>query len=185
MRSGCFVVPRTSIIGIQHSVCFPVVLASRGIPYDRRHKRVLALHDSRHDGSNIPSSDSVGSTEDVGSHAGTDALRPRFILGKSCITHHFNEKKWCNTWPQPIHVFVRRVFCSFLHQMIPVMLFGVLFAKKRYSLRDYMCVGLITAGIVTFNLSKASHTSQKVFIYGRNKKKGGLHCRGAAALIPF
>lgn len=48
-------------------------------------------------------------------------------------------------------------------QMIPVMLFGVLFAKKRYSLRDYMCVGLITAGIVTFNLSKASsHTSQKV-----------------------
>ena len=80
--------------------------------------------------------------------------------------------------------------------MIPVMLFGVLFAKKRYSLRDYMCVGLITAGIVTFNLSKASHTSQKVFIYGRNKKeerlalpstkkKGGLHRRGAAALIPF
>lgn len=58
--------------------------------------------------------------------------------------------------------------------MIPVMLFGVLFAKKRYSLRDYMCVGLITAGIVTFNLSKASHTSQKVFIYGRNKKEGRL-----------
>lgn len=53
---------------------------------------------------------------------------------------------------------------SFLrnHQMIPVMLFGVLFAKKRYGLRDYMCVGLITAGIVTFNLSKASHASQKV-----------------------
>lgn len=37
--------------------------------------------------------------------------------------------------------------------MIPVMLFGVLFARKRYSLREYMCVGLITAGIVVFNLS--------------------------------
>eukprot|EP00752_Nemacystus_decipiens_P008669 g7737.t1 len=45
--------------------------------------------------------------------------------------------------------------------MIPVMLFGVLFAKKRYSLREYMCVGLITAGIVIFNLSKMSHTSQE------------------------
>ncbi|CAN0485152.1 unnamed protein product, partial [Hapterophycus canaliculatus] len=37
--------------------------------------------------------------------------------------------------------------------MIPVMLFGVLFAKKKYSLQEYLCVGLITAGIVTFNLS--------------------------------
>eukprot|EP00903_Cladosiphon_okamuranus_P015393 g14217.t1 len=46
-------------------------------------------------------------------------------------------------------------------KMIPVMLFGVLFAKKRYKLRDYMCVGLITAGIVTFNLSKVSHNAQK------------------------
>jgi UAA transporter family len=36
--------------------------------------------------------------------------------------------------------------------MIPVMLFGVLFAGKRYSVRDYICVALITAGIVTFNL---------------------------------
>ncbi len=41
-------------------------------------------------------------------------------------------------------------------QMIPVMLFGVLFAKKKYGLRDYVCVGLITAGIVIFNISKAS-----------------------------
>eukprot|EP00953_Heterococcus_sp_UTEX-ZZ885_P034214 17736-Heterococcus_DN1.PRE.2 len=37
-------------------------------------------------------------------------------------------------------------------KMIPVMLFGVLFAGKRYSVRDYICVALITAGIVTFNL---------------------------------
>lgn len=46
--------------------------------------------------------------------------------------------------------------------MIPVMLFGVLFAKKKYSVRDYLCVGLITAGIVTFNLSKASEKRKQV-----------------------
>lgn len=39
--------------------------------------------------------------------------------------------------------------------MIPVMLFGVLFAKKRYGLRDYFSAGLITAGIATFNFAKA------------------------------
>lgn len=52
-----------------------------------------------------------------------------------------------------------------LRQMIPVMLFGVLFAKKRYNIQDYLCVGLITAGIVTFNLSRASSTAQKVHTY--------------------
>ncbi|CAN0351568.1 unnamed protein product, partial [Discosporangium mesarthrocarpum] len=36
--------------------------------------------------------------------------------------------------------------------MIPVMLFGVLFARKRYGARDYLCVALITLGIVAFNL---------------------------------
>jgi UDP-galactose transporter B1 len=38
-------------------------------------------------------------------------------------------------------------------KMVPVMLFGVLFAKKKYSFRDYVCVALITAGIIIFNLS--------------------------------
>lgn len=46
--------------------------------------------------------------------------------------------------------------------MIPVMLFGVLFAKKKYSLREYMCVGLITVGIMTFNLAKASASNKEV-----------------------
>ena len=46
--------------------------------------------------------------------------------------------------------------------MIPVMLFGVLFAKKKYGLRDYFCVALITAGIVTFNLSKAADKNKEV-----------------------
>ncbi|CAM9525799.1 unnamed protein product [Phaeothamnion confervicola] len=41
-------------------------------------------------------------------------------------------------------------------KMIPVMLFGVLFARKRYSAAEYFCVALITAGIVTFNLGGAS-----------------------------
>ncbi|CAM9268561.1 unnamed protein product [Scytosiphon promiscuus] len=45
-------------------------------------------------------------------------------------------------------------------KMIPVMLFGVLFAKKRYSSRDYLCVALVTAGIVTFNMSKASSSQE-------------------------
>ena len=38
--------------------------------------------------------------------------------------------------------------------MIPVMLFGVLFAQKRYTLQEYLCVALITVGIVVFNLSR-------------------------------
>ena len=46
--------------------------------------------------------------------------------------------------------------------MIPVMVFGVLFAKKRYSLREYLSVGLITAGIVTFNLFKPADKHKEV-----------------------
>lgn len=42
--------------------------------------------------------------------------------------------------------------------MIPVMLFGVLFAKKRYSIKEYMCVALITSGIVVFNLCGSHKT---------------------------
>lgn len=44
--------------------------------------------------------------------------------------------------------------------MIPVMLFGVLFAKKQYSLQEYLCVALITVGIVTFNLSGKPHNKE-------------------------
>lgn len=45
-------------------------------------------------------------------------------------------------------------------KMIPVMLFGVLFAKKQYSVREYLCVALITMGIVIFNLAKGSKNEQ-------------------------
>ncbi|CAM9229446.1 unnamed protein product [Ectocarpus sp. 6 AP-2014] len=45
-------------------------------------------------------------------------------------------------------------------KMIPVMLFGVLFAKKQYSLQEYLCVALITVGIVTFNLSGKPHNKE-------------------------
>lgn len=53
--------------------------------------------------------------------------------------------------------------------MIPVMLFGVLFAKKRYSLQDYLCVALITAGIVTFNLTGKAHNKEVLLAYTRTR----------------
>ncbi|CAM9740108.1 unnamed protein product [Ascophyllum nodosum] len=51
-------------------------------------------------------------------------------------------------------------------KMIPVMLFGVLFAKKKYTLKEYFCVGLITAGIVIFNLSKEHKQAKGNSAYG-------------------
>lgn len=50
----------------------------------------------------------------------------------------------------------------FVGQMIPVMLFGVLFAKKRYSWRNYLCVGLITVGIALFVSFDQSRSTQQV-----------------------
>mmetsp|Transcript_27601 Transcript_27601/g.36206 ORF Transcript_27601/g.36206 Transcript_27601/m.36206 type:complete len:372 (+) Transcript_27601:95-1210(+) len=46
-------------------------------------------------------------------------------------------------------------------KMIPVMLFGVLFAGKQYSLREYLCVLLITAGIAMFQLSGKTKSGGK------------------------
>eukprot|EP00750_Incisomonas_marina_P007332 INCI1482.3.p1 GENE.INCI1482.3~~INCI1482.3.p1 ORF type:complete len:304 (-),score=23.27 INCI1482.3:108-944(-) len=40
-------------------------------------------------------------------------------------------------------------------KIVPVMLFNVLVAKRSYSFREYVQVGLITAGIVAFNLGKS------------------------------
>lgn len=51
-------------------------------------------------------------------------------------------------------------------KMIPVMLFGVLFAKKKYSWREYLCVVLITAGIVVFNLSGTHKQGRDNSTYG-------------------
>eukprot|EP00172_Hildenbrandia_rubra_P003423 Plantae.Rhodophyta-Hildenbrandia_rubra.ctg5487.p1 GENE.Plantae.Rhodophyta-Hildenbrandia_rubra.ctg5487~~Plantae.Rhodophyta-Hildenbrandia_rubra.ctg5487.p1 ORF type:complete len:361 (-),score=32.27 Plantae.Rhodophyta-Hildenbrandia_rubra.ctg5487:845-1927(-) len=48
-------------------------------------------------------------------------------------------------------------------KMIPVMLLGVVIRKKRYTTRDYACVGLITFGVALFSFKrqtdKQSHTS--------------------------
>ncbi|CAM9854998.1 unnamed protein product [Chrysoparadoxa australica] len=51
-------------------------------------------------------------------------------------------------------------------KMIPVMIFGVLFAQKRYSIRDYTCVALITAGIITFNMGGKQKTGKENSSYG-------------------
>eukprot|EP00611_Tribonema_gayanum_P029920 TRINITY_DN815_c1_g2_i2.p1 TRINITY_DN815_c1_g2~~TRINITY_DN815_c1_g2_i2.p1 ORF type:complete len:356 (-),score=153.18 TRINITY_DN815_c1_g2_i2:376-1443(-) len=51
-------------------------------------------------------------------------------------------------------------------KMIPVMLFGVVFAGKRYSVRDYVGVALITAGIVTFNLAGKHKSGRENSTYG-------------------
>lgn len=53
-------------------------------------------------------------------------------------------------------------------KMIPVMLMGVLIRRKKYSLRDYVCVLVITAGIAVFQLGKASskHAERENSAYG-------------------
>ncbi|KAJ0398330.1 hypothetical protein P43SY_000775 [Pythium insidiosum] len=53
-------------------------------------------------------------------------------------------------------------------KMIPVMLMGVLIRRKKYTLRDYICVLLITTGIAVFQLGKASskHASKENSSYG-------------------
>ena len=48
-------------------------------------------------------------------------------------------------------------------KMIPVMLLGIVIRRRRYSLRDYACVALITAGVALFSFKrqtdKQTHTS--------------------------
>ncbi|KAL3666448.1 hypothetical protein V7S43_008696 [Phytophthora oleae] len=53
-------------------------------------------------------------------------------------------------------------------KMIPVMLMGVLIRRKKYTLRDYICVVVITAGIAVFQLGKAStkHAERENSTYG-------------------
>uniref|UniRef100_A0A7S1T9V3 Sugar phosphate transporter domain-containing protein n=1 Tax=Compsopogon caeruleus TaxID=31354 RepID=A0A7S1T9V3_9RHOD len=41
-------------------------------------------------------------------------------------------------------------------KMIPVMLMGIVIRGKKYKLRDYLCVGLITGGVLLFSMKKAS-----------------------------
>lgn len=53
-------------------------------------------------------------------------------------------------------------------KMIPVMIMGVLIGRKKYSVKDYICVLLITAGITMFQLGKASakHAEKENSSYG-------------------
>lgn len=53
-------------------------------------------------------------------------------------------------------------------KMIPVMLMGVLIRRKKYTMREYICVLLITVGIAVFQLGKASakHAAQENSSYG-------------------
>lgn len=53
-------------------------------------------------------------------------------------------------------------------KMIPVMLMGVLIRRKKYTLRDYVCVVAITAGIAIFQLGKGSakHAERENSSYG-------------------
>ncbi|TMW65174.1 hypothetical protein Poli38472_009341 [Pythium oligandrum] len=53
-------------------------------------------------------------------------------------------------------------------KMIPVMLMGVLIRRKKYTVRDYICVLFITAGIAVFQIGKASskHATQENSTYG-------------------
>lgn len=46
-------------------------------------------------------------------------------------------------------------------KMVPVMLMGIIIRRKRYAARDFMCVGLITIGVMLFsyNSKKSSSTS--------------------------
>lgn len=77
-------------------------------------------------------------------------------------------------------------------KMIPVMLFGVLFAKKRYTLQEYLCVALITAGIVTFNLSGPHKQVSSAPVLCRTSDKaahvrggeGGVNSPGMTMVIP-
>ncbi|CAH0475984.1 unnamed protein product [Peronospora belbahrii] len=53
-------------------------------------------------------------------------------------------------------------------KMIPVMLMGVLIRRKKYTVRDYICVVVITSGIAIFQLGKGStkHIERENSTYG-------------------
>eukprot|EP00741_Cyanophora_paradoxa_P000551 tig00000411_g534.t1 len=42
-------------------------------------------------------------------------------------------------------------------KMVPVMIMGVVIAKKRYSIRQYLCVLTLSAGIALFTMGKSKH----------------------------
>ncbi|QDZ23151.1 UDP galactose transporter [Chloropicon primus] len=47
-------------------------------------------------------------------------------------------------------------------KLVPVMVMGTIFGKKRYSLKEYLCVALICVGLVVFSMKKSSAANKKL-----------------------
>jgi UDP-galactose transporter B1 len=47
-------------------------------------------------------------------------------------------------------------------KLVPVMIMGTIFGKKKYSLKEYLCVALICLGLVVFSLKKSSAANKKL-----------------------
>lgn len=47
-------------------------------------------------------------------------------------------------------------------KLVPVMVMGTIFGKKRYSAKEYLCVALICVGLVVFSLKKSSAANKKL-----------------------
>lgn len=47
-------------------------------------------------------------------------------------------------------------------KLVPVMIMGTIFGKKRYSSKEYLCVALICVGLVIFSLKKSSAANKKL-----------------------
>jgi len=63
-------------------------------------------------------------------------------------------------------------------KIVPVMIFNVLVAKRSYTLREYIQVGLITLGIVIFNLGKTKSKGGSDSLVGVFLLLGSLCCDG-------
>jgi UDP-galactose transporter B1 len=68
-------------------------------------------------------------------------------------------------------------------KMIPVMLMGVVLGTKKYTWREYACVGLITAGIVIFRLAKSKAASTENSTVGLILLFASLICDGLTGPI--
>jgi len=47
-------------------------------------------------------------------------------------------------------------------KLVPVMVMGTIFGKKRYSAKEYLCVALICVGLVVFSMKKSSAANKKL-----------------------
>mmetsp|Transcript_21072 Transcript_21072/g.51474 ORF Transcript_21072/g.51474 Transcript_21072/m.51474 type:complete len:334 (+) Transcript_21072:80-1081(+) len=104
-----------------------------------------------------------------------------FLIGAQCLINALAAAIPVAVWPQPrqtapmwkyalaalfymcamLFSFKALAFMSYPMQalgksskMIPVMLMGIVVRKKRYTLREYFCVFLITAGVILFSFKR-------------------------------